>query len=132
LPLTASAGDHASELLGGKDQATRTTPDSIAAKVLRHGETLKAPAGRADDFSWPRPGSDGSVGPEILPEPVAVAPDTPEKQDTATKNNDKNQADAKKDAKEKSASRVSARVGPHRYYNYYGGYRGHHYGWYHR
>jgi uncharacterized protein len=132
LPLTSSGGDHASELLGGKDQATRTTSDSIAAKVLRHGETLKAPAGRADDFSWPRPGSDGSVGPEILPEPVAVAPDTPEKQDTATKNNDKNQADAKKDAKEKSASRVSARVGPHRYYNYYGGYRGHHYGWYHR
>jgi len=132
LPLPSSGGDHASELLGGKDQATRTTSDSIAAKVLSRGETLKAPAGRADDFSWPRPGSDGSVGPEISPEPVAVAPDTQEKQDTATKNNGKNQADAKKDAKEKSTSRVSARVGPHRYYNYYGGYRGHHYGWYHR
>src|SRR6516164_2550217 len=136
LPLTSSAGDHASELLGGKDPSTRTTSDSIAAKVLSRGETLKAPAGRADDFSWPRPGSDGSVGPEISPEPVAVAPDAQEKQDTATKNNGKNQADAKKDAKEKSASRVSARVGPHRYYNYagrhYGGYRGYPYGWYHR
>jgi uncharacterized protein len=132
LPLTSSAGDHASELLGGKDHSTRTTSDSIAAKVLSRGETLKAPAGRADDFSWPRPGSDGSVRPEISPEPVAMAPDTQEKQDTAAKNNGKNQADAKKDAKEKSASRVSARVGPHRYYNYYGGYRGHHYGWYHR
>jgi hypothetical protein len=136
LPLTSSSGDHASELLGGKDQATRTTSDSIAAKVLSRGETLKAPAGRADDFSWPRPGSDGSVGPEISPEPVAVAPDAQEKQDTATKNNGKNQADAKKDAKEKSASRVSARVAPHRYYNYagrhYGGYRGYPYGWYHR
>jgi len=136
LPLPPSSGDHASELLGGKDQATRTTSDSIAAKVLSRGETLKAPAGRADDFSWPRPGSDGSVGPEISPEPVAVAPDAQEKQDTATKNNGKNQADAKKDAKEKSASRVSARVGPHRYYNYagrhYGGYRGYPYGWYHR
>jgi uncharacterized protein len=132
LPLTSSAGDHGTELLGGKDQSTRTTSDSIAAKVLSRGATLKAPAGRADDFSWPRPGSDGSVGPEISPEPVAMAPDTQEKQDTATKNNSKNQADAKKDAKEKSASHVSARVGPHRYYNYYGGYRGHHYGWYHR
>ena len=131
LPLTSSAGDHASELLGGKDQSTRTTSDSIAAKVLSRGETLMAPAGRADDFSWPRPGSDGSVGPEISPEPVAMAPDTQEKQDAATKNKRKNQADAK-DAKEKSASRVSARVGPHRYYNYYGGNRGHHYGWYHR
>ena len=132
LPLTSSADNHASELLGGKDQSTRTTPDSIAAKILSRGETLKAPAGRADDFSWPRPGSDGSVGPEISPEPVAVAPDTREKQDTATKNNGKNQADAKKDANEKTASRVSTRVGPHRYYNYYGGYHGHHYGWHHR
>jgi len=130
LPLTSSAGGHASELLGGKDQSTRTTSDSIAAKVLSRGETLKAPAGRADDFSWPRPGSDGSVGPEISPEPVAMAPNAQEKQDTATKNNGKNQADAKKGAKEKSASDSHAR--PHRYYNYYGGYRGHHYGWYHR
>jgi hypothetical protein len=139
LPLTSSAGDHASELLGGKDQSTRTTSDSIAAKVLSRGETLTVPTGRADDFSWPRPGSDASVGPEISPEPVAVAPDTPEKLGTAAKGDGKNQADAKKDAKEKSASdsRVSARVSPHRYYNYYagrhyGGYRGHHYGWYHR
>ena len=138
LPLTASGGDHDSELLGGKDHSTRTTSDSIAAKVLSRGETLAAPAGRADDFSWPRPGSDASAS-EVSPEPVAVAPGTPEKQDTAAKNNGKNQADAKKDAKEKSASnsRVSARVSPHRYYNYYagrhyGGYRGHHYGWYPR
>jgi hypothetical protein len=62
LPLTSSAGDHGTELLGGKDHSTRTTSDSIAAKVLSRGETLAAPAGRADDFSWPRPGSDASVG----------------------------------------------------------------------
>src|SRR5262249_41628223 len=99
LPLTSSGGDHPSELLGGKDQATRTTSDSIAAKVLSRGETLKTPAGRADDFSWPRPGSDGSLEPEISPEPVAMGPDTQEKQDTATKSNGKNQADAKNDAK---------------------------------
>src|SRR5262249_37125551 len=43
LPLTSSAGGHASELLGGKDQSTRTTSDSIAAKVLSRGETSKAP-----------------------------------------------------------------------------------------
>jgi hypothetical protein len=69
---------------------------------------------------------------EVLPEPVAVAPDTPEKQDTAAKGNGENQADAKRDAKEKSASDSHAR--PHRYYNYYagrhyGGYRGYHYGY---
>ena len=136
LPLTSSAGDHGSELLGGK-VSTQTKSDPIAAKVLSRGESLAAPAGRADDFSWPRSVSDPSTKPEVSPEPVAAASDTPEKQDTATKNNGKNQADAKKDAKEKSASnsRTSARV--RHYYNYYsgrhyGGYRGHHYGWYHR
>ena len=130
LPLTANGSDRGSVLLGAGSPPT--TSDPIAAKVLSRGESLAAPAGRADDFSWPRPGSDASARPEGSPEPVTVAPDTPEKQDTATKNNGKNQDDAKKDAKEKSASPVSARVGPHRYYNYYGGHRGHHYGWYHR
>ena len=132
LPLTASGGDHDSELLGGKDHSTRTTSDSIAAKVLSRGETLAAPAGRADDFSWPRSGSDASARRKVSPESVAVAPDTP-------KDDGKNQADTKKDANEKPAidSRASARVGPHRYYNYYRGRRygwsgGHHYGWYHR
>src|SRR5215467_6515079 len=137
LPLTSSAGDHGSELLGGKDQATRTTSDSIAAKVLSRGETLAAPAGRADDFSWPRSLSDPSTKREGLPEPVAAASGTPEKQDTAAKGDGKDQADAKKDAKEKSASNSRTSARPHRYYNYYagrhyGGYRGHHYGWYHR
>ena len=67
--------------------------------------------------------------PEVSPEPVAVAPDTPEKLGTAAKGDGKNQADAKKDAKEKPAtdSRASAQVLPRRYYNYYTGrrYRGH-------
>ncbi len=77
LPLTASAGDHGSELLGGKDHSTQTTSDSIAVKVLSRGETLTAPAGRADDFSWPRHGSDASARPEVSPELVAAGPDTP-------------------------------------------------------
>jgi hypothetical protein len=90
---------------------------------LSRGETLTAPAGRADDFSWPRAGSDVSGKPELSPEPVAVAPDAPEKLGTTAKGDDKNQAHAKKDAKEKSKidSRASAPVGPHRYYNYYTG-----------
>jgi len=140
LPLTASGGEHGGELLGAGDHPKQTTTsDPIAAKVLSRGETLAAPAGRADNFPWPRPGSDASAGPEVSPEPVAVAPGTPEKLGTAAKGDGQNQADTKKDAKEKSASnsRASARVWPHRYYNYYSGrhygwYRGHHYGWYHR
>jgi hypothetical protein len=139
LPLTSSAGDHGSELLGGKDRSKQATSDSIAAKVLNRGETVAAPAGRADDFSWPRPGSDASASPKVSPEPVALAPDTAEKLGTAAKGNDKHQTDAKKDGKQNSKidSHASARVSPHRYYNYYPGghydsYRGEHYGWHHR
>ena len=128
LPLTASGSDHGDELLGASPQ---TTSDPTAAKVLSRGETLAAPAGRADDFSWPRPGSDASARPGPSPEPVAAAPDTPEEQGTVAKGDGKKQANGKKNAREKSAinSRTSARVGPQRYYNYY---PGRHYGWYRR
>src|SRR6516162_5687760 len=131
LPLTVSGSNHGNGLLGGQDRSKQTTSDPIAAKVLNRGETLTAPAGRADDFSWPRPETDA-------PEPVSVAPVTPEKLGTAARGNGKNQTDAKKDAKEKPAidSRASAWIGPHGIYNYYSGrlydwYRGHHYNWYH-
>ncbi|MGN6748303.1 MAG: DUF459 domain-containing protein [Xanthobacteraceae bacterium] len=131
LPLTSSTGDRGSELLGGKDGSKSTTSDSIATKVLNRGEVSAAPAGRADDFSWPRPGSDADARFELSPEPVAPAPDTPEKQDASAKSDRKNQADAKKDAKAVSDSRASARVGPHRFYNYYPGriYGGHRRHW---
>ena len=123
LPLTASGGDHGGELLGASPP---TRSDPIAAKVLSRSETLAAPAGRADDFSWPRPGSDASAKSEVSPE-HAIAPDAPETPGTAAKGDGKNQADAKKNAKEKPAidSRASAPVSSHRYYNYY---PGRHYG----
>ena len=138
LPLTKGGGDKGGELLGGADNPPQRTSDSIAAKVLSRGETLAAPTGRADDFSWPRLESDASTRPEVSPEPVAAPLATVEMQGTAVKGDDKTQADAKKDAKEKpTISHASAQVRPHHYYNYYPGqhsrwYREHHYGWYHR
>jgi uncharacterized protein len=139
LPLTPRGGDHGSALLGAGSPSTPISPDPIVAKVFVRGESLAAPAGRADDFSWPRSGSDGSAKSEVSSEPVPVAPDTPEKLGTAAKGDGKNQADAEKNAKEKPAidSRASARASLHGYYNYYHGrhygwYGGHHYGWYHR
>jgi uncharacterized protein len=127
LPLTSSAGDHGSELLGGKDGSKPTTSDLTATKVLNRGEILVAPAGRADDFSWPRPGSDADARSEVSPEPVAVAPNMREKQNAEAKSDRKNQADAKKDAKVIS----DARARPHRFYNYYPGriYGGRHPRW---
>ena len=120
FPLSTRGGERGGDLLGGKVHPTQTTSDPIAAKVLDRGETLAAPAGRADDFSWPRPGSDVSAGAEISAEPVAAAPSTPEKQSASTEGDSKKKAAAKKETKGKSEidSRASARVVPHRYYNY--------------
>jgi uncharacterized protein len=128
LPLTAGGSEHGGDLLGAGDHSKQTTSDPIAAKVLGRGEALAAPAGRADDFPWPRHGSDASARSEASPAPAAAAP---EEQGTVAKGDGKNQANGKKDAKEKPAidSRASARVGSHRYYNYY---PGRHYGSYHR
>ncbi len=129
LPLTASDGDHGGELLGGPP--TPTISDPIAAKVFSRGETLAVPAGRADDFSWPRAGSDANATPEVSPQPVAAVPDTSGELGTAAKGDAKNKIEANKDSKEKHAinSRASARVGPHRIYNYF---PGRHYGGYDR
>ena len=110
LPLTASGGYPGGALLGAEVHPTSTTSDPTAAKVLSRGETLAAPAGRADDFSWPRPGS-GASAPDVLPEPVAVGPGSPEKLGTATNGDDTDQPASKKNSKEKSAiSRASARI----------------------
>lgn len=53
VPLTATG--EADELLGGS--GTRQTPtDAIVGRVLVRGEPMAAPAGRSDDFVWPRRG----------------------------------------------------------------------------
>jgi uncharacterized protein len=52
LPLTASSVG-TDQLLGGPG-ARNLTIDALAARVLIKGESLSAPAGRADDFAWPR------------------------------------------------------------------------------
>ncbi|MGB6768178.1 MAG: GDSL-type esterase/lipase family protein [Methyloceanibacter sp.] len=103
LPLSIGGGEHG-DLLGAGDHPTQSRSDPTAAKVLSRGEVLAAPTGRADDFSWPRGGSDASATPEVSPEPVALAPGTAGK--TGVKVQD--QADTKKEAKEKSRTGPSA------------------------
>jgi hypothetical protein len=52
VPLTVlTTGSN--ELLGGA-RARAAPSDPIATRVLTKGETIPAPSGRADDFSWPR------------------------------------------------------------------------------
>src|SRR5215208_8048195 len=50
VPLTTLSGE-SDELLGGGRPAQ--VPDPIATRVLSKGESLPAPRGRADDFTWP-------------------------------------------------------------------------------
>jgi hypothetical protein len=52
VPLTAERAIESDELLGGAPR--QTANDAMAAKVLVRGEPVPAPAGRADDFAWPR------------------------------------------------------------------------------
>src|SRR5262245_45254209 len=54
--------------MGGGRAAARPTTDPVATRVLTKGESIQAPSGRADDFSWPR----GSAAP--VTEPVALQP----------------------------------------------------------
>ena len=66
VPLTVTPGN-SDELLGGAGNSA-AHGDAIATRVLIKGEPVPAPAGRADDFVWPR-GSDANA-----PQPVAAAP----------------------------------------------------------
>ena len=52
LPLVASSVG-TDQLLGGPGSRPAAI-DGLAARVLVKGEPLSAPAGRADDFAWPR------------------------------------------------------------------------------
>jgi hypothetical protein len=52
VPLVAAAID-SDQLLGGPGTSPAAV-DALAARVMIKGEPLLAPAGRADDFTWPR------------------------------------------------------------------------------
>src|SRR4029453_8083639 len=54
IPLTGTAKDKEkdSDKLLGAPGSSSTLGDAIATKVLANGETVAAPAGRADNFAW--------------------------------------------------------------------------------
>jgi len=72
MSLTAPKG--AGDTLLGATPVRSTGSDSVAARVLVKGETLEAPAGRADDFVWPRRDIVTATG--VLP-PDPVEPSEP-------------------------------------------------------
>jgi hypothetical protein len=76
VPLVASSVG-TDQLLGGPGSRPAAV-DPLAARTLVKGEPLAAPAGRADDFAWPR----REIGREQAKGETPVAATTPEKTDT--------------------------------------------------
>ena len=80
VPLTASVTS-AQELIGSRDTGDTSSPKSVT-RVLVNGEAVAAPAGRSDDFQWPRRpvapvGTDPVVATTTEPIPVMKpAPET--------------------------------------------------------
>ncbi|MFZ1152939.1 MAG: hypothetical protein WAR76_24940, partial [Xanthobacteraceae bacterium] len=93
VPLDANAGE-GDELLGAGGGPAPAMSDPIATRVMSRGAAIATPVGRADDFSWPRPGASASAAPEIAPQPAALTPAPAGK-------SDKKPADSAKDAKSK-------------------------------
>jgi hypothetical protein len=102
LPLSFGDGEH-DVLLGAGNQQKPMTSDPVAAKVLSHGDALEAHAGRADDFSWPRP----DAAPDIAPQPIALSPASlPKKGDEAKKSSEGGKDNKNKPAKELGVSKT--------------------------
>ena len=74
MPLTAAANVSEDGLLGAAN--ARPAPDHVTVtRVLVKGEAVTSPAGRGDDFTWPRRGvapfgADPVVATTTLPLPV--------------------------------------------------------------
>jgi hypothetical protein len=83
LPLVASSVG-TDQLLGGPGSRPAAV-DALAARTLVKGEPLAPPAGRADDFVWPRRevGREQAKGEapvaSVSPDGTAAAPPTPPK-----------------------------------------------------
>jgi uncharacterized protein len=114
LPLTVSSttGDGAAGgLLGAGNQPAPLASDPLAQKVLDRGAPIAAAAGRADDFTWPRPQAPA----DVAPQPVSLSPAEPAKKGVVH-DDVKKPADAKKDVKkkpEKDSDAAKDRGSPH-------------------
>jgi hypothetical protein len=93
LPLLSNETD-GGDLAGAGGRSNAALSDPTAVKVLNRGDPLPAPTGRADDFSWPRPGPAANAAPEIAPQPAALTAAPMGK-------GDKKPPDSGKDAKSK-------------------------------
>jgi hypothetical protein len=68
LPLNATSTEKGGQLLGAASHPDERQADPLATRVLNRGESIVAPRGRADDFSWPRPEISGTADAESPPD----------------------------------------------------------------
>jgi hypothetical protein len=84
VPLTAPPVA-ADELWGGARQAKAPAVDAAVSRVMTRGESLAAPSGRADDFSWPRAGVNIDPNLPEAPKQAALPAGTPAQSATGTR-----------------------------------------------
>jgi hypothetical protein len=110
LPLTAGAAE-GGDLAGAAGRAAQTISDPTAVRVLTRGDPLPAASGRADDFSWPRPGFAAAATPDVAPQPAALSPANPAKKGDAKKPATDSASDNKNKSGKESPARKSSRGG---------------------
>ncbi len=71
--MSLTAPPQGGEALLGGGPGPGAAADSIATRVLVRGEAVEAPAGRADDFTWPRRDVATAIG-TLPPDPVLPPP----------------------------------------------------------
>jgi hypothetical protein len=71
VPLSTLGSAESGDLLGANSHPAQRETDPIATRVLSNGEPIPAPAGRADDFSWPRADANANSAPDTTPLPNA-------------------------------------------------------------
>jgi hypothetical protein len=117
VPLNASVDSSKSDQLLGGGAPQQGITDAVAMRVLVKGDPMPAPAGRADDFSWPRRapapvGSDPVVATTTLPMTPMVASTgaTQQQQDATASANAAAAAARAKAAQQQAAAHARARA----------------------
>jgi uncharacterized protein len=118
VPLNAGAAETGDLLgAGGTPAPGGAAADPTVARVLSRGDAIPAPpAGRADNFSWPRAGATANISTEveIVPAAPAPAPQPAAAGKVAPGKNAAKKPETKPDAKKEAAPEVPPARQPRR------------------
>ena len=117
VPLNASVDSSKSDQLLGGGAPQQGITDAVATRVLVKGDPMPAPAGRADDFSWPRRapapvGSDPVAATTTMPMTPMVASSGATQQPDANAAQNAAAAAARAKAQQQAAAHARARAQP--------------------